>query len=416
MRRTFAAVCLAVLACAAPAGAHGLTTGFFDPWPDDGGARFDAARVTGARFARIEVYWNEVAPTRPGAPEDPLDPAYRWTVPDRTIAAARAHGLQVMVSFSRAPAWAEGSSRPGNAALGSWRPDPAATGAFAGALARRYAGQARYLQLWNEPNLPVYLAPQRGVAPRYRAMLNAAYPRVHAAGLRLVTAGNAPYGGNGRTRPMRFWRRVLSRRTSFDVFAHQPYSVGAPQRRSAKPGDVSISEVGKLVRLVRRAVHRGTARPLRSKPTWVTEISYDSNPPDPNGVPEATHARWLADAFAILWRAGVDHVFWTRVRDDPEGSGYPSTYQSGVYLVDGTPKRAQRAFAFPLSCLKGRVWVRSPSAGTVRLVRRGRTVRRLRTGSDRIATTRLTRTRGLSARIGSARSLACRGHGRKRRH
>lgn len=411
MRRTALLTLLTLVvlfAVSSSAAARGLTTGFFDIWPMDGGARMDEARASGASFVRVEVTWSAVAPARPADPTNPADAAYRWGDTDRIVAAARARDLQVMVSFSHAPTWAEGANRPAGATEGSWAPDPAAVGDFAGALARRYAGQARYLQLWNEPNLPAYLAPQRTAPRRFRAMLNAAYPAVRAAGLRLVTAGNAPYGGNGRTRPVRFWRRVFAKRVFFDVFAHQPYSVGAPQRKSSNAGDVSIAEVTKLVRQVRRAVRRGRALPRRRKPTWVTELSYDSSPPDPNGVPARTHARWLADAFALLWRQGVDHVFWTRVRDEPEGAGYGSTYQSGVFLLDGTPKLAQRAYAFPLSCLGGRLWTRAPRAGTVHIVRRGRTLLRLRTGRDRIATARVRRSAGLRAVQAGRRSLACR--------
>lgn len=71
-----------------------------------------------------------------------------------------------MFTIYSAPDYAEGADRPATATPGSWRPDPAAFGAFAEAVARRYSGanglpRVRYFEAWNEPNLDVYLAPQQ---------------------------------------------------------------------------------------------------------------------------------------------------------------------------------------------------------------------------------------------------------------
>ncbi len=403
---------LALVTIATPAHARGFATGYLDPfWLGAGGARFDEARASGASFIRVQVDWSAVAPQRPADPANADDPGYRWGALDAIVAGARVHGLVPVLSVDHAPTWAEGPARPARAIAGSWRPDAAATGTFAGALARRYAGQVRYVQIWNEPNLPTYLAPQRTAPKQYRHMLNAAWTPVHAAGMKLVTAGAAPYGGTGRTRPVRFWRRALAATTRFDVFAHQPYSVGRPAVPASHEDDVSIADVHKLVRLVRRKVRAGTARPHRRKPTWVTELSWDSNPPDPDGVPERRRARWTSDAFAILWRQGVDHVFWTRVRDEPEGRGYPYTYQSGMYFADGRPKGALRAFRFPFSCKRvkrgTRLWLKAPSRGRVTIRWQGRTVARLRAGSTRVATKRIARRGRFVARIGSTNSLSC---------
>src|SRR4029077_3713255 len=96
----------------------------------------------------------------------------------------------------------------------------------------------------------------------------------------------------------------------FDALAHHPYSVGAPTTRALNRDDVSIPDMWKLIRPLKLAIRTGRALPRRHKSVWVTEISYDSRPPDPQGVPAGTQARWLEQAFYLLWRQGVDVVAW----------------------------------------------------------------------------------------------------------
>jgi hypothetical protein len=386
------------------AGAHGLTTGFYDGAfsGDAGGDRLDEAASLGAGAIRIAVSWPGIAPTRPARPADPADGAYDWVALDAAVAQVETRGLDVLLAIDQTPGWAQGRNRPRRYS-GNYKPNARAVGAFATAVARRYAGSASAVQLFNEPNLDIYLAPQwkrtgRHFTPfapiRYRAMLNAAYPGVHAAGLKLVTAGTAPYGdpgrGGSRMRPLLFWKAVLRKKTRFDILAHHPYSVGGPRRHALSRNDIALPDVHRLVRLVRGAVARGTALPHRRKRFWVTELSWDSRPPDPHGVPLRRLTRWVSDSLYVLWRQGVDRVVWFQVRDQPRGPRYASTYQSGMFTVDGTPKPSSRAFAFPFACERRgtgtRVWLRAPDATPVTVTdTAGRARKRLSPGADRVA-------------------------------
>ena len=74
------------------------------------------------------------------------------------------------------------------------------------------------------------------------------------------------------------------------MFAHHPYSVSAPRRHALSRNDISVPDVSRLTRAVSQAVKRGTARPRKRKPLWITELGWDSRPPDPNGVPARRHA------------------------------------------------------------------------------------------------------------------------------
>jgi hypothetical protein len=424
VRLLLAALFALVLAAPAQA-ARPLTTGFFDEaFGTADAARLDEAVASGAGIVRLTVTWSAVAPVKPRRQRDPADPVYRWGGVDAAVAAARARRLQVLLTVDRAPGWAEGGGRRAPQILaGSWKPSPAAVGAFVEAVGRRYP-QVRFVQLWNEPNLAKYLAPQwsRGRlagAARYRQMLNAAFAGLRRAGrrARLVTGGTAPYGdpdpGGARVMPVRFWRGVLQRRVRFDILAHHPYAVRGPRAHALNSGDVAVPDMGKLTRLVRQGTRSGKVLPRGRKRFWVTEMSWDSSPPDPNGIPAARHAAWLADAFYVLWKQGVDSVFWFQVRDAAPVPTYDATHQSGIYLRDGTPKLAQRAFAFPFACRRAGsrtlVWTRAPARGPVEIRdAAGRVAGRLRAGADRIATGFVTGRGVLRARSAGTDSLPCR--------
>jgi hypothetical protein len=100
---------------------------------------------------------------------------------------------------------------------------------------------------------------------------------------------------------------------------------------------------------------------------WVTEFSWDSNPPDPAGVPALLEGRWVAEGFYRMWTAGVSLVVWFTLRDQPP---HTSPYQSGLYfhgatLASDRPKPALTAFRFPFVAFRREknvfVWGRTPA-------------------------------------------------------
>jgi hypothetical protein len=137
-------------------------------------------------------------------------------------------------------------------------------------------------------------------------------------------------------------------------------------------------------------------------------MGWDSAPADPQGVPAARHARWLEEAFYELWRQGVDTIVWLLVRDQAPVPSFAQTYQSGVFLIDGTPKLAARAYAFPFVARavghgRAQLWGLAPAAGTVTIQRRAgarwTTVARLRPrGSSHIFGKLLPARRGVRLR------------------
>ncbi len=382
-----AAVLLASAASASAA--RPLRTAIADPaeFGPESSVAFQRTRAAGATMARVLLSWRRVAERRPAEPANPRDPAYDWAAFDRQVSLAVSQGLDPIVAVMWAPSWAEGAV---TGAPGSVRPDPDALAEFARAAAVRYGGgfvagsgvlpRVRYWQVWNEPNRDYNLSPQyvNGLlvaADWYRAMVNRFTEAVHAVDPAnvVVTGGLAPFGRRGNAAPLEFMRDMLcmSRRrhrpvcgavARFDAWSMHPYTSGGPTRHAYDRDDVSIGDLPEMRRLLFAAVRSGRAVSPRRMQFWVTEFGWDTDPPDRYGVPTRRHARWTAEALYRMWSYGVSVVTWFLTKDLPRAR---SPYQSGLYTIDGRPKRSLQAFRFPVVAFPRRggrvfVWGRTP--------------------------------------------------------
>jgi hypothetical protein len=436
--------------------------------PADRPLELEHLKATGATSVRLIWEWRGVEKVRPpddAAAADPAYAGYDFTGLDALLLAVQAAGLEPLLMINKAPPWWEGPDRPpvdANAPAGTWMPDAAAYGRFMAAAARRYDGsypdplhpgallpRVRLWQIWNEPNLSVEITPQWSGTPDgrvvaqspgiYKRLLSAAYDGVKsvAPDATVVTAGTAPFGdvpapAAARMAPARFVRALLcvSGRAhprpiacpdgpaKFDVLAHHPYPVGPPGRHAINPDDITIPDFAKLTRPLGVALRAGTVLPrTRSKPVWATEMSWDSNPPDPEGIPAVLQARYLAGALYVLWRQDVRALFWWNVRDEPEGRGFAYGLQSGVFLRGATvaedaPKPAFAAFRFPFVAYRAysdfrghgraRLWGMAPAPGRVRIQHFGRgrwrTVATIRARADHVFGLRVAARRGTRLR------------------
>ena len=119
---------------------------------------------------------------------------------------------------------------------------------------------------------------------------------------------------------------------------------------------------------MRAAEKRGTALPHgEHHQVWITETGYDTNPPNPGGVPIATDARWVEQSLYLFWAQGVSLATWYLIRDDPPGATPGASSETGVYFYGGKPKPAATAFRFPLVGHRVRgvvhAWLRAPAGG-----------------------------------------------------
>ena len=230
-------------------------------------------------------------------------------------------------------------------------------------------------------------------------MLNAFYRAVKGVSSAnfVVTAGTAPYGdapGGQRMPPVAFDRALFCLRDDarlspvscpdpprLDALSHHPYGIKGPLWHALNADDAAVPDVSKLARVLHAAEHDGHVLPAGPKQLWVTEISWDSSPPDPNGVPVAEQARWLEQSLYVLWRQGVNTVLWLQIVDSPPIPSYGSTYQAGLYYLSGAPKPAAEAYRFPfvtrrLTRSQIQAWGRAPRAGrlAIEVQRHGRWV------------------------------------------
>ena len=410
-----AGVVLLLWAPASHASSHPLQTAISDDpsfKAPDADLAFARTRAAGATYARLGFYWPDIAPGGAQKPagfdaSDPADPHYRWAEVDREVRLAVAHGLQPVLSFYAAPLWAQDPSpHPSTYSgfpAGPYKPSPAEIGAFGHALAVRYSGRfeglprVRYWRLWNEANLIGYLSPQfehgKPFAPGwYRKMLQAFSQAVHAVHAdNVVIAGSlAPFSfKTAALGPLAFMRSLLcvsagstpkptcKERTPFDAFSVHPYTSGGPTHHATNPNDISVGDLPKARRLLDAAVRYHHVVSRARPQFWVTEFSWDTQPPDPNplATPLSVQSRWAAEAMYRMWKAGVSVVTWFLLRDLP----WPqSEYQSGLYFRSGIsqqydlPKPTLTAFRFPFVALPQKggtlVWGRTPNGKPVRVI------------------------------------------------
>jgi hypothetical protein len=403
-------------------GLPGLELGFNDPElfsdfiPADIAVGLAHASAAGASVWRIQLNWASVSPSQPPSLAVAADPSwsgYNWATTDAMVREIAAAGMAPLIALQDAPAWAEGPHRPSTstAPAGTWRPSTTWFGAFATALATRYSGTfvdpAEYPQplpavidweAWNEPNLAVFLTPQwtpsrKPASPSiYRALLNAFYHGVKKVAPNDVIAGGttAPFGdppGGQRMRPVLFWRELLCltegahphsthchQHDYMDAISHHPYPLGPPTTHAADSGDITVPDLGEITSLIPIAERAGTVLPKGPKPLWVTELSWDTNPPNPNGLSPALQAEYLEGALYVLWKEGASLVTWWNVRDDVPSPGWVNTLASGIYYAGATPlqdvpKPSYTAYSFPFSAYRSKgiaqLWGMAPTAGPV---------------------------------------------------
>lgn len=368
-----AVICLTASVAATAGASRYLRVGIYDeaqtlygPVPQT----FAMFKQLHVQEVRLNLYWGGrygVARSRPARATNPADPAYNWTLYDRTVNYAAQNGVHVLFSVYGTPAWANGGKGPNVAPT-----RPADLRNFAYAAARRYGGfypgaDGRTLPAvkewlaWNEPNNPIFLTPQYRRTAKgwimqsaidYAKICNAVYQGVHATlapGERVGCGVTAPRGNNDpksdrpSVSPLAFLRATKQAGLkTFDAWAHHPYYAGPSDQPTTKPVTargtpgtaVTLGNIGDLIQEVTRL--------YGNKRIWITEYGYQTNPPDTLfGVSWAKQAAYLTQAFAIARKnPRIDMMLWFLLKDEPTLSGW----QSGLITASGKKKPAYAAF------------------------------------------------------------------------
>ena len=374
-RRTLAlALAAALLAVPSASASRYLQLGIFDDAQINYGNPdkvFPQLKLLNAQLIRVNLVWggaNGVARRRPVNPMNPNDPAYDWSVYDRTVLYAQQHGIKVVFSILGTPPWANGARGVNVAPRSALDLER-----FATAAARRYSGSfktvdgrvippVRQWLAWNEPNNPAFLRPQYrpGTSVIQSAVDYAKICNAVVKGVRKTTVGaskvacgvtgprgnNNPNSARPAVSPLPFLRAMKKAGAKgFDAYAHHPY-YGAPRETPSTPPPPGIHgnaatavTLGNFSLLVRELT-----RLYGNKRIWITEYGYQTNPPDRIfGVSFANQSRYLTQAYGIAKRhPRIDMFLWFLLRD--ERLGVDEGWQSGLLTADGRRKPAFAAF------------------------------------------------------------------------
>jgi hypothetical protein len=316
-----------------------------------------------AGLIRIDVLWPAAEPTK-----GVVDPTYMANLV-ATVDAARAAGMQVIITVGLTPKWASDRTywsappygMPKNRYQAFYPVDASAIAdftAFAKTLATTLQGNVLGYECWNEPNIWTQLYPQRTISDsafavhKYLKLLKAFSAGIKQAAdpaAPLVIAGStAPMGDNSkyRTSPQRFARLLKSAGASayFDAYAHHPYVPGgtANVAPSAPPRDssttVTLQNLSVLLKL------------FPGKPFYLTEYGYSTSYSLAFGlsVSQVAQASYLRQAYTVAGRyPQVKALVWYQLRDwSPTGKTSSALgFYLGLKTLSGTPKRAYYAFA-----------------------------------------------------------------------
>jgi hypothetical protein len=391
----------------------------------------DRLQRLGVDSLRVTVLWKAIAPA-PTASAVPAGfdatnpasyPAAAWAPYDRLVALARARGIAVLLNLTApGPLWAMARGAPSTRYADHWMPSAAAFGQFVAAVGRRYSGtytppgataplaRVSYWSIWNEPNQPGWLAPQRQseggeLAPAlYRDYADTAWTALsrtaHGSGRdtfligELAPEGCEPAGPcafsglNAPIPPIPFLRALYCVDSSYRPltgaaaakvgcpqggdpaafvadnpglfkatgFAHHPYSFFlAPSASMSDPNFVPLSDLPRLEHALDAVFGAyGLGRRLG---LYLTEYGYETNPPNPfRGVSPGTQSLYLNQAVYMAWHdPRVRALSQFLLYDSPPDplfkagtQGYWSTFQTGLLYQDGTVKPAYGSYRLPL--------------------------------------------------------------------
>jgi polysaccharide biosynthesis protein PslG len=281
-----------------------LATRFFEP--ERMAVPAEVVAQSGAGWAREDFHWFRIQPDVS---------TWDWTFTDAALRELIRRDIRIVGVLGHPPGWATPFGGDAPAAVSFYAPDPQRFAVFAEAVVRRYGRYIQHWEVWNEPDNPLFWKP----APD-----PAAYARLlqwTAAAVRRADPQAKVLLGGINPNDTQFLRVVAEQGawSSFDILAIHPYVSPA----SPEAGNILAAADG--VRAI-------TAQ-YGQKPIWATEVGWSSGPGDRDTrgvVNEQTQADYLVRATLLLWRAGVERIFWYTLKDDP-GNPYGLVAQGAGY-------------------------------------------------------------------------------------
>ncbi|HMN98535.1 MAG TPA: hypothetical protein PKD59_03910 [Miltoncostaeaceae bacterium] len=316
---------------------------------------------TGVTTTRVDVFWGDVAATRPADPTDPADPAYDFSRYDLIFQSLAKEGITPIVSTYHTPAWASGGAvEPVGGRINTLAPDPEDYGAFMTALATRYSGgftspggetlpRITHFEIWNEPNLSGFLRPPgwddesltadqltQARLDVYAAMDEAGYAGVKQADPEATVIAGV---GGPRSSPSRTgvgaveWLRGLADRTiPLDAYSQHVYPAAPPlEETTVVP---SWSTIGRFLDEL-DAFRSGLD-------LYITEAGYTTAATpyrDTGFKTEAEQADYLDQIYSLpqLRSERIKTVVWFNLQDNAD-------WPAGLLREDGSRKPSYGRF------------------------------------------------------------------------
>jgi hypothetical protein len=317
----------------------------------DGSSAFGVYRDLGVDVLQLQLRWDQVAPTRPAAADDPGDPAYRWPQAlDAAVGPARAARVDLALMVRGSPAWANGGRSS------QWAPDPAAYAQFLTAASRRYRSVRRWM-IWGETNRAAVFQPHspraRTGPRRYARLLAHAYQALKRRSPRNRVIGGMTFSF-GDVLPaswLRWMRLPNGKPPPLDEYGHNPFTRRLPDLRrrgyAGYPGARDLSDVDTFAQEIHRTYRRSYRRFARRGPKlWLSEFTVSSDRPNRAfafAVSRREQALWLRRAYGIAARnAWISGLGWFGLLDDPvtEQGGLTT----GLMTYEGVRKPAYFAY------------------------------------------------------------------------
>lgn len=282
------------------------------------------AAAAGAGSNRYQLNWWDVEKT-PGE--------FDWSIPDRDVSAMRAAGLEVTMLLHAPPGWARAPGSdwvPGHLDT-PWDAPENAWGNFVYTTVKRYSGQVRYYEIFNEPDLNKYWD---GSPEQYARLLVIAYQAAKAADpdAQIIMAGMAhwinPRFAEEVLRSLRSFPDAEENGYFFDVAAWHWYS--------------SSYQLYDRVLWARDLL---TRYGMGDKSIWINETNLpvwgDGEGPQEAaqgfGTPEE-QAAFIVQAFTNAFAAGAERVFVFRLDDGDMDETF------GLMRNGGTPRPGYHAY------------------------------------------------------------------------
>ncbi len=301
------------------------------------------------------ILWHTIALSRPANPTDPDDPAYLWPASlGAEIDEATALGMQVSITLSGTPRWANGGLSP------RWVPnDPNDFANFAAAAAKKFP-KVKLWMIMAEPNRDANLAPferskRKGpltaaqqVAPRnYAQILDASY-----GALKSVDPANLVIGGNTFLSSgtnviypyqwIKYMRLPNGQPPRLDMYGHNPYGfrkprLKGPPLRGRQLGEVDFVDLPRLVKAIDRTFPN---QPKLFLSEWGVQGAKKRKKSELGfALSFKQQAKWIRAAFRIarrwdrIFTMGWPHALATEI--SPKG---------GLLDINGNPTPTYFAF------------------------------------------------------------------------